>query len=59
MDKFADTPQGAVTNLANNTYLTNARQIDRSGNDDSDEDYTRDRDVSTSNTRNGRFSNKC
>lgn len=57
MDKFADTPQGAVTNLTNNTYLTNARQIDRSGNDDVDEDYTRDRDVSTSNTRSGRFSN--
>ena len=55
MDKFSDTPQGAVTNLTNSTYLTNARQIDRSGNDDVDEDYTRDRNVSTSNT--GSFSN--
>lgn len=50
MDKFSDTPQGAVTNLANGTYLTNARQIVRSGNDDVDEDYTRDRDVSEANT---------
>lgn len=57
MDKFSDTPQGAVTNLANSTYLTNARQITRSGNDDIDEDYTRDRDVTTSNNRNGRFDN--
>lgn len=57
MDKFADTPQGTVTNLANNTYLTNARQIDRSGNDNSNEDYTRDRDVSINNSRDGRFSN--
>lgn len=57
MDKFSDTPQGAVTNLVNDTYLTSARQIKRSGNDDIDEDYNRDRDVSTSNTSNGRFSN--
>ena len=57
MDKFSDTPQGAVTNLDNGTYLTNARQIARSGNDDVDEDYTRDRDVITSNSNNGRFSN--
>lgn len=57
MDKFSDTPQGAVTNLENGTYLTNARQIARSGNDDVDEDYTRDRDVTTSNSSNGRFSN--
>lgn len=26
-DKYADTPQGAVTGLANDTYLTNARHI--------------------------------
>lgn len=57
MDKFSDTPQGAVTNLTNGSYLTNARQIVRSGNDDIDEDYTRDRDVTTSNSSSGRFSN--
>lgn len=57
LDKFSDTPQGAVTNLTNGTYLTNARQITRSGDDDVEEDYTRDRDVTTSNTNNGRFNN--
>lgn len=53
MDKFSDTPQGAVHDLENNAYLTNARQI--YGNDSSD--YNRDRDVSTHNTRNGEFNN--
>ena len=57
MDKFSDTPQGAVTNLENGSYLTTARQINRSGNDDLSEDYSRDRDVTTSNNRNGRFDN--
>ena len=57
IDKFSDTPLGAVTNLANSTYLTNARQVDRSGNDDVDEDYTRDRDVTTSQSNSGRFNN--
>lgn len=27
-DRYSDTPQGAITNLENNTYLTNARIID-------------------------------
>lgn len=27
MDKYSDTPQGAVTNLLNDTYLTNARAV--------------------------------
>ena len=30
-DYYSDTPQGAVTNLANNTYLTNARHITDDG----------------------------
>ena len=30
-DKYADTPQGAVTNLDNDTYLTNARKITDDG----------------------------
>lgn len=53
MDKFSDTPQGSVRNLENGTYLTSARQV--TGGDDTD--YTRDRDVTTRNTRNGQFSN--
>ena len=53
LDKFSDTPQGAVTNLENGTYLTNARQPKT----DDDVGYTRDRDVTTSNNRNGRFDN--
>ena len=50
MDKFSDTPQGAVTNLENGTYLTTARQITNGGTDNIDEDYNRDRDVETSST---------
>lgn len=29
-DKYSDTPQGSVANLANDTYLTNARMINKS-----------------------------
>ena len=32
-DVYSDTPQGALTNVDNNTYLTNARKIMRNGND--------------------------
>lgn len=31
VDKYADTPQGALTNVENGTYLTNARIIDNNG----------------------------
>lgn len=31
VDKYADTPQGALTNVENGTYLTNARIVDGSG----------------------------
>lgn len=57
IDKFSDTPQGGLSGLLNDTYLTNARQSTANDSDNTDDDYTRDRDVSTSNTRNGRFSN--
>ena len=30
-DVFSDTPQGALTNVANDTYLTNARKINKNG----------------------------
>lgn len=32
-DKYSDTPQGAITNLENDTYLTNARLVNKSTND--------------------------
>ena len=32
-DRFSDTPQGSVGNLENDTYLTNARLINDTGND--------------------------
>lgn len=31
-DKYSDTPQGTINNLENDTYLTNARIVDNSGN---------------------------
>lgn len=57
MDKYSDTPQGSVENLENNTYLTSARQVTRDGSENSDDNYERDRDVRTNNTRNGKFNN--
>lgn len=36
-DKYSDTPQGAITGLANDTYLTNARMIDSSENNSASE----------------------
>ena len=57
IDKFSDTPQGGLSGLLNDTYLTNARQSTANDTDNTNDDYTRDRDVTTNNTRNGRFSN--
>ena len=39
-DVFSDTPQGALKNVANDTYLTNARKINKNG----EEDGTNNRD---------------
>ena len=57
MDKYADTPQGGLNNLRNDTYLTNARQTEVNSTDDNTETYTRDRDLTTSNTNNGSYTN--
>lgn len=57
MDKYSDTPQGSVKNLENNTYLTSARQVTRDGSENNGDNYERDRDVKTNNTRNGKFDN--
>lgn len=57
LDKFSDTPQGGLTGVVNDNYLTTARKVESEGTGSEDETYTRDRDVSTSNTKNGTFSN--
>ena len=40
-DVYSDTPQGALTNVENNTYLTNARKISH----DAETDTTNDRSI--------------
>lgn len=57
LDKFSDTPQGGLSGVVNDNYLTTARKVESDGSGSEDETYTRDRDVSTSNTKNGTFSN--
>lgn len=57
LDKFSDTPQGGLTGVVNDNYLTTARKVESEGTGSEEETYTRDRDVSTSNTKNGTFSN--
>lgn len=57
LDKFSDTPQGGLTGVINDNYLTTARKVESEGTGSEDETYTRDRDVTTSNTKNGTFSN--
>ena len=37
-DVFSDTPQGALTNVDNNTYLTNARKITKNGSESGSND---------------------
>ena len=39
-DLYSDTPQGALTGVENETYLTNARKITESGNSNTDVDET-------------------
>lgn len=56
-DKFSDTPQGGLNGVINDNYLTNARKVESEGTGSEDETYNRDRDVSTSNTKNGTFNN--
>lgn len=50
LDKFSDTPQGGLTGVINDNYLTTARKVDSDGSGSEDETYTRDRDVATTNT---------
>lgn len=50
LDKFSDTPQGGLTGVVNDNYLTTARKVESEGTGSEDETYTRDRDVTTNNT---------
>ena len=50
LDKFSDTPQGGLTGVVNDNYLTTARKVESEGTGSEDETYTRDRDVTTTNT---------
>lgn len=52
-DKYSDTPQGALTNVENETYLTNARIIDDSGTVTNDGSNTGTQKNDTSGNRNG------
>lgn len=45
-DVYSDTPQGALTNVDNNTYLTNARKVTH----EAETDTTNDRTINGSNT---------
>lgn len=48
-DVYSDTPQGALTNVENNTYLTNARKVSHDAETDTTNDTEYEED--TSNTR--------
>lgn len=50
-DKYSDTPQGALTGVENDTYLTSARKITDSGTHDETDTYTRSDSGTTNNTR--------
>lgn len=39
-DSYSDTPQGSLQNVQNGTYLTNARVVDRSGNQNDSNEYS-------------------
>lgn len=58
---FSDTPQGALTNVENNTYLTDARKITGGVNNDDTINVDEATSITTSetdrNTANGNFSN--
>lgn len=56
LDKFSDTPQGGLTGVVNDNYLTTARKVESEGTGSEDETYTRDRDVTTNGTKSGTFS---
>ena len=52
-DKYSDTPQGAVTGLANDEYLTNARHVEANGDADNINTSTIKDDEKSKGTSNG------
>ena len=54
IDKYSDTPQGAITDLADDTYLTNARIIDDKGNSIGVNNGSRDTQQQTNGTEIGK-----
>ena len=40
LDKYSDTPQGGLSGLLNDTYLTNARKVEKETDTDTDYDET-------------------
>ena len=56
---YSDTPQGALTNVANETYLTDARKItdNRTGRETTAEDISTRNNENNTNTANGNFDN--
>lgn len=50
---YSDTPQGALTNVANNTYLTNARKIEDNESTEHHENYQRAQNTTQDDDRNG------
>lgn len=51
VDRFHDTPQGAITDLTESQYLTNVRQINNSGTDGNTRTYNTQNDNSASATK--------
>lgn len=49
-DRYSDTPQGALTNVQNDTYLTNARGIDNTGTQGTETQGTSQNTQTTDNT---------
>lgn len=52
-DAYSDTPQGALTNVQNNTYLTNARKIEDTESTAHNENYQRAQNTRQDDDRNG------
>lgn len=54
-DKYSDTPQGTLTNVKNNQYLTNARQLEGTDTTQSNDTNTRTNNLKGNSNTNGTF----
>ena len=57
VDRFHDTPQGAITDLSTSQYLTNVRQINNNGTDGNTKTYNTQNNISDSETHDTTVSN--